>query len=183
MKFNGTRFGLLLCLCLMLGGCMSQPIAPISQFPLAVPSGMAYEGSDFGADATVYVFRSSGLRKTDSDLLTQLDRATQVKLERQTWSKLRVPAGRHELVYIWTSGAAPNIAVCVDFAPASTYYIVYAPSLPYIPSRDVLPDTVSSYIFHGEVAFIAQADAAMRMEKDKMISASGASPAKSGICH
>lgn len=182
MKFNHARLGLSLFFLLMFAGCVSQPIAPISQFSLQVPAEMAYPGSEFGDDATVYILRSPGLNRTDSELWAQIDRVTQVTLERQTWSKLRVPAGRRELAYVWANGAAPNIAVCINFAPATTYYLLYTPSVSYIPKGKARAEMDFSYIFHGEVEFIAQAEATERITKYKIMDALNPALSKIGRC-
>jgi hypothetical protein len=93
---------------------------------LAVPSEFVSDGSQFGSEATVYLFREPiGVAKLISTTVS-IDGTTRGSLMDHTFMRLRVPAGtRRFQVGAFALAGVPKLDVLLAIEEGKTYWLVY----------------------------------------------------------
>ena len=123
----------LLCAIVMIGlsGCMVTPPKMV-----ALPNLRVSPGSEFGDNATVYVFRQTAMMGGAVNVTVHLDGVEQGVLFKNQYVKFPAPAGLHHLALTWTPGSDfAGLATCLELSPNASYYFLYAPGGGYSGMR------------------------------------------------
>jgi hypothetical protein len=112
-------------LVLVLTACASAPPVPK---PIHTEF-LAVKGSEFAAQAAVYVLRDDDGSGSVYSVEVAVDGASKGSIRRETYVKFPVQQGPHDLSTTWPWGSGePNVAIHGDFMAGSTYYFLFSPS-------------------------------------------------------
>lgn len=109
---------------LALTACATAPVPKPIQTEL-----LAVDGSEFDAQAAVYVLRDDSASGMVYSIDVGVDGASKGSIRRETYVKFPVAPGAHDLSATWPWGSGePNVAIHGNFAPGKTYYFLFSPS-------------------------------------------------------